>query len=122
MSEEELRHQFSQDPGGKAFPELAKILLSQSKNEEAMMVCLKGLSHVPENTLGRLLLARAFFELGFVPFAQRELQLVSTLAPDNEQVKNIVRYIVSPTESATKERSNSEPNVLAEAEFDIDDL
>lgn len=116
MNEKEYRAALSADPGAPLFVEFAEYLRGLRRQSEAIDVCLAGLSANPDAHRGRLMLARVFYECGFVPFAVRELQVLGARFPENRALAKL-RERLSPNISQQDSAGESE---VAEAEFDID--
>jgi predicted Zn-dependent protease len=74
MDLEELEQIVSADPGNSLFANLAELLREDGMLDTAFNVCFAGLSQNPGCHKGRLILARLYYERGFVPFAVRELE------------------------------------------------
>lgn len=74
MDREELELIVSADPGNSLFANLAELLREDGKLDRAFNVCFAGLSQNPGCHKGRLILARLYYESGFVPFAIKELE------------------------------------------------
>lgn len=116
MNEKEYRAALSTDPGSPVFVEFADYLRGLRRQSEAIDVCLAGLSANPDAHRGRLLLARVFYECGFIPFAVRELRHLRDHFSDNRALGKLIERL-SPKQSGTESAQLSE---VAEAEFDID--
>ncbi len=119
------------DPGNSAFFEYAESLRLEGALDHALHVLLAGLSANPNHARGRLQLARVFYEMGYTPFAVKELQLLQQQAPDNAAIQKLLERLApmssrapsSEANVATSQQAASEKDAtLAEAEFDIDDL
>jgi hypothetical protein len=100
------------------FSDVAVALCQEGKTLEAIDVCLAGLCNTPSVIRGRLVLARAFFERGYVPFAVRELEQLRREVPENDSVRRLLEKL-SPKRSENVPAGGDESTV-AEAEFDID--
>lgn len=86
----ELRQAFESNPS-EGFVPLAKALMeSPESRREAREVCLRGLTANPQNRLGRLLLARAYYLDNMFEFAVRELIEIRSLGttPGIEKLLN----------------------------------
>ena len=116
MNEKEYRSTLSSDPGAPAFVEFAELLRGMRRHSEAIDVCLAGLSANPDAHRGRLMLARVYYECGFIPFAVRELQTLVAQFPANRALAKLCERL-SPVDGTTGSGVESE---VAEAEFDID--
>ena len=116
MNEKDYRGALSSDPGSPVFVEFAEFLRGLRRHSEAIDVCLAGLSANPDAHRGRLMLARIYYECGFVPFAVRELQLLVGHFPQNRALAKLSERL-SPAHGAQNSSAESE---VAEAEFDID--
>ncbi|WKZ57933.1 MAG: hypothetical protein QY326_04500 [Bdellovibrionota bacterium] len=128
--ETEYTEILASDPGDEVFVDYGDYLRRTGRLNDALLITLRGLSHTPDNSRGRLLLARLYFELGFTPFAVREIrelqaeypqrkflrQLLLKLAPD-EKLKEVSDSPVQP-EPASKSSSET----FAEGEFDFEAL
>lgn len=101
-----------------AFAESAENLRRSGKLEEALKVCLQGLSANPAHHKGRLVLARVFFEMGYLPFAIREIEELCEALPESKSLQRL-RDKLSPQPA---EASGGAEETVAEADFDLDEL
>ena len=90
MQEEDYRRILAGEPGNAVFGEYARMLIEHARPEEALLVCLKGLSSAPGEHRGRLMLARALYELGAVPFAVREVEQLCAELPQIASLKTLL--------------------------------
>lgn len=127
-----------ENPGDPAFVEYANHLLETGHDDQAMMVCLAGLSSNPGEHRGRLLLARIFFLKSFIPFAISELRILNKALPENEPIRKLLQKLslsaegevgsAAPTEASrltkdsSQEDQEAEEVTVAESDFDFDDL
>lgn len=102
--------------------EEALALIHQRKFLDAEQLLLKGLSADPFNPRARILLAKVFFELGYVPFAVRELEQVYLELPDNKYVKNLLEKLAPERVTVGAPVAKGPSDTLAEADFDIGDI
>ncbi len=122
------------DAGNPIFVDVAESYRSNGEMREALDVCLKGLSANPSCHLGRLVLARVFYERGDLPFAAREVRelcsqlpeieslrrLFKSLAPDGQHEVPLSAQISSQPVPVKVEPSGND--TVAEAEFDLDEI
>ena len=80
---EELRRRVQKDPGSIAFAQLAEEHRRIGNFDEAIRVARSGLAEHPSYLSARVTLGRALMELEQYGDAQRELEQVLRLAPDN---------------------------------------
>ena len=80
---EALRRRLQKDPGSIAFAQLAEEYRRDGRFHEAIDVCRAGLARHPGYLSARVTLGRALLEIGDVDSAQRELNDVLRVAPDN---------------------------------------
>jgi tetratricopeptide (TPR) repeat protein len=80
---EALRRRLQKDPGSIAFAQLAEEYRRAGRFHESIDVCRAGLSRHPGYLSARVTLGRALLEIGDIDSAQRELNDVLRLAPDN---------------------------------------
>lgn len=127
-----------QDPGNPAFVDLAESLRTSGKLSESLQVCLAGLSRNPDLHRGRLVLARVFFELGFVPFCLQEIHNLIKELPNNNALLRLAEKLDPSFESSrlnlnpdsarlplsdtASSNSQADESVVAEADFDFDIL
>jgi predicted Zn-dependent protease len=124
--EDKVREKLKQDPGNPLFAEFAEYLRKKQCDSEAITVCLTGLSNNPSCHLGRLVLARLYCSLGYIPFAARELETLYEANTKNESLARLVRllnptYQEKPTESSRSKDTGNE-TMIAETSFDLDDF
>jgi tetratricopeptide (TPR) repeat protein len=80
---EALRKRLQKDPGSIAFAQLAEEYRRAGRFNESIEVCRAGLARHPGYLSARVTLGRALLEIGDIDSAQRELNDVLRLAPDN---------------------------------------
>jgi tetratricopeptide (TPR) repeat protein len=80
---EALRKRLQKDPGSIAFAQLAEEYRRAGRFHESIDVCRAGLARHPGYLSARVTLGRALLEIGDVDAAQRELNDVLRVAPDN---------------------------------------
>ena len=111
------------DPTGENYVQLAQTLRKAGRFSEAMETLLRGLSELPDHAPARLLLARVFLQLGYRPFAVRELQELRSRFPENRPLERLFEK-VAPDYLAGS--ADSDPSTMAstvaEADFDFDDI
>lgn len=115
------------DPGNSLFVDCVEELMVRAEILQALEVCLKGLSHNPSQHSGRLLLARIFYQMGCLPFAIEQLQIIQRETPNNTALNKLIVKLGGTIKvgegpkSSTNEKS-PEIDTLAEADFDVLDL
>ena len=123
---DEIEALLNEDPGNPAFVECAERYRALGDYANAFERCFAGLSANPSNHQGRLLLARLFYEKGYIAFAVRELELLAKHLPDNNTVKRLLEKLAPGSSQqlgeTTKEKSGKADDTVAEAEFDFDTL
>ncbi|MGH9200951.1 MAG: tetratricopeptide repeat protein, partial [Vicinamibacterales bacterium] len=80
---EDLRRRVEADPTSIAFAALAEEYRRLGRFQEAVDVCRRGLERHPAYLSAKVTLARALIELGQLNEAQRELDGVLQVAPEN---------------------------------------
>jgi tetratricopeptide (TPR) repeat protein len=78
-----LRKRLQKDSGSIAFAQLAEEYRRAGRFQEAIDVCQAGLARHPGYLSARVTLGRALLEIGDIDGAQRELNDVLRVAPDN---------------------------------------
>ena len=78
-----LRKRLQKDPGSIAFAQLAEEYRRAGRFHESIDVCRAGLARHPGYLSARVTLGRALLEIGDIDSAQRELNDVLRVAPDN---------------------------------------
>jgi hypothetical protein len=109
------------DPGDSAFAELADIYRRGGDYGGALDLCYNGLSANPACHLGRVVLARVFYERLQFPFAIRELRELYLLDPKNIFVSKLLSML-SPSEEHYFGSSDSAACPMAQAEFSFQEL
>jgi predicted Zn-dependent protease len=109
------------DPGDSAFAELADIYRRSGDYGGALDLCYNGLSANPECHLGRVVLARVFYERLQFPFAIRELRELAVLDPKNIFVSKLLSML-APSGEPYISSPDSVSRPMAEAEFSFEDL
>lgn len=80
---EALRKRLQKDPGSIAFAQLAEEYRRAGRFQDAIDACRAGLARHPGYLSARVTLGRSLLEVGDVESAQRELEDVLRIAPDN---------------------------------------
>jgi tetratricopeptide (TPR) repeat protein len=80
---EALRKRLQKDPGSIAFAQLAEEYRRAGRFRDAIDVCRAGLARHPGYLSARVTFGRALLEVGDVESAERELNDVLRVAPDN---------------------------------------
>lgn len=112
---ERVRSVLETDPANPVYTSFAEELIEESNYQEAISICLAGLSKDQTNVIGRLLLAQAFFESGFIPFAKRELLFIQEQAPESKAVTRLLRLLGAEKRVENKQ----EEEAVAEVEFEF---
>ncbi len=76
----------------KSFADYADGLRISKNYSEAIRVCLDGLSKDPEFDKGRLVLARIYYDCGYIDFSLRELSYISQKSPENLYIKRLIDH------------------------------
>ena len=119
---EDIVEILTQDPGNALFIEYAEHLKRSGRVSEALHVCLAGLSANPAAHQGRFFLARTFYELGYVPFAIRELKELVRAMPEVQPLRNLLLKLEPEGASSALEAPAAEEQTVAENEFDITEI
>lgn len=121
--EEAYIARLTEDPGDECYADYADFLRVRKRFSEAVGVCLAGLSADPGYRRGRLILARVFYDAGFLPFAVREVEELQRQAPDNPALKRLLDVMLQDMSSVEGESGIVEgETTVAESAFDIDDI
>jgi len=110
-----------EDPGNPYFAEVSENLRKEGRYAEAYRVCFAGLSANPNCHVGRLALARLFYDQGFFPFAVRELEVLRSKLPENKTLLKLLMKL-SPERVETPVASQVPETTLAEVEFDFREI
>jgi len=133
ISKEDMEEALRNDPGNPLFADLADEFRKEGNFSKAMEICLAGLSSAENNLKGKLVLARIYYQQGYLPFAVRELRELCELRPESQRLRRLLE-LLSPqthpghpkehqsTGAAQEATTEEEAKTLAEAEFDFDDL
>jgi tetratricopeptide (TPR) repeat protein len=78
-----LRKRLQKDPGSIAFAQLAEEYRRAGRFQDAIDACRAGLARHPGYLSARVTLGRSLLEVGDIESAQRELEDVLRIAPDN---------------------------------------
>jgi len=122
--EEKIKEKLKDDPGNPVFAEFAEYLRRKRQMMDAMSICLSGLSANPSCHSGRLVLARIYYSLSFIPFASRELEILLSFFPEDQSLRRLV-LALNPTFSDVRgsvSAGNSAETLIAETAFDMGDL
>ena len=121
----DLRERVSNNPGDPVFAELASELIRTQQYQEALNVCLTGLSANPECHMGRLMLGQVYFKLGYIPFAAREIEHLCREFSENTPLVKLYEKLVpggGVPQALKKGEGEAEEIEIADAEFEIDAL
>ncbi|MBX7143741.1 MAG: hypothetical protein K1X79_04770 [Oligoflexia bacterium] len=125
FDEKDLQTLVQNDAGHPAFVELAEGLYGRGLLKEALEVCLKGLSRNPSAHIGRLLLARIYFELECYPFAIREIELLCRALPKVQTLRRILERLAPARAArlpAAEVLASNASATVAETDFSIEEL
>ena len=98
----ELKHQLRQNIEKECFAEYAEKLRLSRKYSASIRVCLEGLSKNPTVDRGRLVLARTYYDCGYIDFSLRELSFLIKRHPDNVYIKSLIEKL-----SLAKHKNNN---------------
>lgn len=118
--EKEYKDTLGADPGNPIFADYADLLRQEARYNEGMEVCLAGLSLNPVCHKGRLVLARIYYERGFLPFAVNELLILNRKLPESVSVRKLLEKL-APDEQLSEAGSGQEA-VVSETEFNFEQL
>ncbi|MBN8550138.1 MAG: hypothetical protein J0M12_12545 [Deltaproteobacteria bacterium] len=124
-AELELRQIVKEDPGNPLFAELAEQLRKSGQHAEALDICLSGLSKNPSCHVGRLVLARVFFDRQMFPFAVRELEALRAALPQSKTIAKLLEKLspgASQNPVSVAPAAPSEAETFAETDFDFEEL
>lgn len=112
------------DPGNPVFAQYADELRKDGKSKEALEVCLAGLTHNPGCHRGRLVLARVFYEAGYLPFTIREVEQLHREVPNSAAVRKLLEKLSpgsvrAPSSDSIKKAPSSSTSTAIEGESDI---
>lgn len=122
MDEGQFKGLLDDDPGNPVFAEYAELLINEGRREEALLLCLKGLSHNPTYQLGRLMLARAYYESSMFPFALRELEGLRAEMPQISALKKLVEALCGSMKDYPSNTAAQTDGEVAETEFELEAL
>lgn len=111
------------DPGDPIFVEVAERFRVEGNLPSALAVLLRGLSANPSVHKGRLILAHVLYQMECIPFAVKELKILTAAVPESESVRKLLLALApdSLNEQTPSSESGKEETVAA-TEFDLDDL
>ena len=121
MAKEDMQEALRADPGNPIFADYADSLREAGELMEALRVCLAGLEANTSFHVGRLALARVFFELGHTSFAIRELEVLRRAVPSNVSLMRLVERL-SPEGAHAAIGGAGKAEVKAEAQVALGDL
>jgi len=118
----ELKATVDTDPGNPVFVEVAKRLIEEGSLQEALGVCLRGVSQNPSLPVGRLALARVFYEMDLVFLAAREVELLSHELPHLKSLASLLDKLGYKHNSGGSLSMSEGDETVAEMELDFDEL
>lgn len=101
----------------------AEELRLEERHPEALEICFRSLTENQDDYEVRLTLARIFFDLGFMPFAIRELQYLRRALPANDSIKRLLERLSpgsSELNSSDLSTGSEGEGIVSETEFEID--
>lgn len=105
------------------FSKKAEMLRKEGRLEEALMTCLFGLSEDFSCYQGRLVLAHIYYDLKLLPFCAEEIEKISLAYPENSAIRSLRdKFMIAPLPQEKEPSKEGAEEVLAEAEFDFDDI
>ncbi len=117
------------DAGNPIFVDVAENYRRDGKLHEAIEICLKGLSANPSCHLGRLVLARVFYERGELPFAAREVRELCATLPEIDSLRRLLKSLTPDAAQALESQAEGRKTIekapdstVAEADFDLDEI
>lgn len=102
----DIKHKIREDLQSESFAEYAEMLRISKKYSASIRVCLDGLSKNPSMDKGRLVLARTYYDCGYVDFALRELTFLSKRHKDNIYIKRLIDKITCSKNQSIKDVNN----------------
>ena len=85
-----LERRLSNDPGSRAFVELARLYHVEGRLEEAARLCADGVRRHPDYLSARVLLGRIYFDMGLLEEARETMDFVLERAPDNLVARRVI--------------------------------
>jgi hypothetical protein len=129
--EQDLIDRLSLEPGNPLFAEYAEYLRRKKRFSESLNICLKGVNANPNFLLGRLALARIFYQNSLLQLAIRELEYIQNKLPSEPTVLTLLKklspdFVPLSSELPNKEIDNTlnqfSETVIAETEFELNDI
>lgn len=88
-----LKERMSRDPFSRAFLQLAEEYRKAGRYDEAVRVCMEGLTRHPTYHTARIALGRTYLEKGDLESARRALSEVLELAPENHLAAKLLAEV-----------------------------
>ena len=115
--EEILKH----DPGHPCFVDYAESMRAAGNLDRSQEICLRGLSANPGAHLGRLLLARLYYEKGYYPFCAEQIRLLAGECPEVQSLGRLLRALSPDLKSQQlKPEAGASEETIAETELEVD--
>jgi tetratricopeptide (TPR) repeat protein len=118
--EKKIRDKLLSNPGDPACAILAEFLRKQGRTQEALEVCLNGLTVNPTLVSARIVLARLYLQKGWLPFCTRELRIAYRLETSNLSVLKLLQLLDANFNLSVLNDSQGKETLIAETEFDLD--
>jgi len=93
----QLERRLNDDPGSRAFVELARLYHEEGRHGEAARLCADGVRRHPGYLSARVLLGRIYFDMGFLEEARETMEFVLERAPDNLVARRVIAEIFLAT-------------------------
>ena len=122
MNEDEVIAILERDPGNSVFADYAQALHAGERSADAVITCLRGLTHNPSFHKGRLLLAKLFYDLGFLSFCLEQLRVIAEAIPDNKSLRKLLNKLAPSDDSVKNSSSQNISHTYAEVEFNLGDV
>lgn len=108
----------AEDPGDAVFADVAEELRSGGDLSGALEIALSGIAANPSCHLGRLALARIFYDKGWTALAVREVRQLCQDLPEVQTLKRLLNALTPDSQS----QEQLEEATVAEAEVDLEAL
>ncbi len=108
LLEQKYEEILTNDPKSNAFCQLADVLSKQGKEDKAIGVLIRGLSHNKNNVTARFMLGNIYYDRWFIEQAKKEMEMVLEITPDNLHAAKLLAEIYNSEDKLDKALSTLE--------------
>ena len=102
LLEQKYEEILTNDPKSNTFCQLADVLHKQGKEDKAIGVLIRGLSHNKNNVTARFMLGNIYYDRWLIEQAKKEMEAVLEITPDNLDAAKLLAEIYNSEDKQDK--------------------